>query len=153
MPDDRPVRLFARLRRGGFDCECPGCGRVYLVRSQRITTARGAADARAFDPARGLFRCTGCGRAYLLGLNFVPVSIGSRPAPPVDTVPTLSQAEELTIAEGEIAAEVRAKVVSQLLRGEGRKSRKWVNRGPRCSCGDAGPGSNPLCQRHRPILK
>lgn len=137
VAEDLPI--FARLRRAGFDCECPGCGRMAIVRP-------GSADAKAFDDRTGRWRCR-CGRQYLIGLNFVPLAKG-QPATrlPPDTLPSRRQAAVLE------AAELRAMQASRLRVARMHAGR--VNTGPACLCaarwggGVPGKGRNPACPRH-----
>lgn len=88
-------RFFGRIL--SFDCECPGCGAVYMIRSMGGKTSRRNA---AYDPLTGIFRCpdTRCrARIYTVGLVFWHRhTLGGRPAtiyrPPGDQVPTVEQA-------------------------------------------------------------
>jgi hypothetical protein len=157
MPDPRQLRLFARLRRNGLDLECPGCGRVYLIRNDSPRVL--------YREETQTFRCTAqdCNRAYLLGVVFYGVRPGTvRERIPEDAVPTVEQARELTkLEEGR---EARNRAVSYLQQG-GRRARGRIkgagpagNVGPGCTCpsnwrGEGHSGKvDPECPRHGETL-
>jgi predicted RNA-binding Zn-ribbon protein involved in translation (DUF1610 family) len=153
MPAPRQLRLFGRIRRGGLDFECPGCGRVYLLRADSTRAL--------FKEEAQMFRCTSidCNRAYLMGLVFYNVRPGTvRERIPEDAVPTVDQAGELTKLEA--ARVLRGAAVSYLQQGGKRPSSPVKgagpagNVGPGCTCGanwrgEAHSGKlQPDCPRH-----
>lgn len=156
----RSVRIFARLRRSGFDVECPKCGALSLVRPRIRAPDRASGtasfDTRNFDELTGMWKCRKCERRYQIGLIFYPRT-PTRPAP--DTVPTVRQARELRALEARRAAEVREKIhvvaTERLKRWTAEQRRaEQVNVAPPCICQVDGEGQVPKvwrdarCPRH-----
>jgi hypothetical protein len=86
-------RFFARPL--AFDCECPYCGRLLLVGSQRR-------DNKAFNRITGILTCTrnqsstvGCGRRWIMGMIAWTLSHGVRPGRPPNYKPNETQLREL----------------------------------------------------------
>lgn len=172
MPDPTYLRFFARIRRNGFDLECPGCGKVYIVRAEgrgsRSAARHNQREAKLFDESTGIFQCTSikCRRAYQLGINAHPLGLGTILPPrrrvPVDTVPTVDQARTLTSLEVRRRQEVRAGIQSRVVLGRPRRGGKRgtkgsagpVNTAPACSCPRGLGGAavrmlrDPGCPRH-----
>ena len=167
-----PVRLFARLRRAGFDLECPGCGKLHIVRPQtRIPKAEEIGGRGSYNERTCVFTCKRCKRRYVVGLNLYPLSAVQWPtkrnkrraevrAVPRDTVPTLGQAAAIRTAEeirDQALRAIMANVVYPRWTPGMRKRlpKDPVNTAPACTCagrwatvlgepGDKDPG----CPRH-----
>lgn len=76
------TRFFARLKT--FDLECPHCGTVYQITTQKRDTN--------WDPMTARFHCTlkSCARHYVLGILAWPISgggAGIATTTPEDQVP------------------------------------------------------------------
>lgn len=143
------LRFFARLRRDGWDLECPACGRVYSIRgalrASAAATRQNRKDAQVFDEMTGIFQCQNrrCRRAYQLGINAYPLGRGviipERRRVPVDTVADLEQARVLKSLEAHRGLIVREGIGSRLVLGRQREGAPRGAAGPvnttaGCSC-------------------
>lgn len=89
-------RVFGRPL--AFDCECPACGRVYVVRlaggARRRSLRRGAEDP--WNVRSSTLTCWDCGRVWIVGLAmWEPSRNVRRPALPRDQVPNRDQLQQL----------------------------------------------------------
>ena len=165
MPiDPRPLRLFARVRRSGFDLECPRCGHLHLIRTG-TPGSHARSPAGVYDESTSIFRCRRCGQSYLVGLNLWPIGycgksarIPKRKGVPPDTVPTLEQSWQLNRLEERRAQILRARMSSYVHphKKGGYPVRHPVNTAPPCTCLDRWgkgerasiKGRDPGCPRH-----
>jgi len=95
-PADLTPRFFARPT--AFECECPRCGRLFLVGPRKR-------DNHAYDRVTGMLTCRintrahgqspGCGMKFLIGMVAWPLTTSPVRGRPFDHRPTARQLAEL----------------------------------------------------------